>query len=160
MRDRGQYELRTQQTKLNKQEDRPGLIRGLHLMQGITVKGAGPAVWLARDGHFPREQGLVVTGLFTDRDHFESAGLRSELRAARLRAVAMVGPWTVPALAPPAGGERALAEVSSRRALGPGAWHRPLAGSGLTGGRARPGPIGPARTRSQLGRGVTTEVPS
>ena len=87
-----------------------------------------------------------MTGVHTDRDHFETGGLGSELRAARLRAVGMVGPWAVPALAPPAGGEQALAEVSSRRAPDPGAWYRALAGSGLTRGRARPGPIGPART--------------
>jgi hypothetical protein len=43
-------------------------------MQGITVKGARPAVLLALDGHFPREQGLVVTGLYTDREHLQTGG--------------------------------------------------------------------------------------
>ncbi len=36
--------------------NQPGLIRGLHLMQGLTGKGAGPADRLTTDGHFPREQ--------------------------------------------------------------------------------------------------------
>ena len=37
---------------------------GLHLMQGLTGKGAGPAVRLTSDGHFPREQEM-------DRDESE-----------------------------------------------------------------------------------------
>jgi hypothetical protein len=36
-----------------------------------------------------------MTGVYTDRDHFESGSLGSEVRAARLRVVAMVGPWAV-----------------------------------------------------------------
>ncbi len=87
VRDRGKGALQSQLTKLNQKASGPGLIRDLHLMQGLTGKGARPAARLAPDGHFPREQGLVVTGVYTDRDHFETGGLGSELRVARLRAV-------------------------------------------------------------------------
>ena len=31
---------------------------GLHLVQGLTGKGAGPAVRLTSDGHYPRKQEL------------------------------------------------------------------------------------------------------
>jgi hypothetical protein len=83
-----------------------------------------------------------MTGVHTDRDHFETGGPRSQLRAARLRAVAMVGPWAVPALAPPAGGERALAGVSSRRALGS---RRVARGPGRFWADRRPRSAGPDR---------------
>ena len=48
---------RTQSTKAEERAGGPGLIRGLHLVQGLTVKGARPAVRLTLDGHFPREPG-------------------------------------------------------------------------------------------------------
>jgi hypothetical protein len=131
----------------------PGLIRGLHLLQGLTGKGARPAVRLAPDGHFPREQGLVVTGVYTDRDHLGTGGLGSVLRAARLRAVGDGGilgrfrRWRrLPEVS------RLLAEVSSRRATGRMSGVGPLAGSRLARGHSLPGPLGPARTGCQLGR--------
>ena len=87
MRDRGKGVLQISADQTERKAKGPGLIRGLHLKQGLTVKGARPAVRLAPDGHFPREQGLVVTGVYTYRDHLETGGLGSGLRAARLRAV-------------------------------------------------------------------------
>jgi len=62
-RDRGKGALQILLTKLERKRLGPGLIRGLHLMQGLTGKGAGPAVRLATDGHFPREQDLAGRGL-------------------------------------------------------------------------------------------------
>ena len=62
MLDRGKGALQIFAGQTEIKGNQPGLIRGLHLMQGLTGMGAGPAVRLARDGHFPREQGLVVTG--------------------------------------------------------------------------------------------------
>jgi hypothetical protein len=53
-------EISADQTE-RKGERGPGLICALHLLQGLTGKGARPAVRLAPDGHFPREVGLVVT---------------------------------------------------------------------------------------------------
>ena len=85
----------------------PGFIRGLHLMQGLTVKGARPADRLTLDGHFPREPGLVTTGVYTDRDHL---GLATRAPGCALPGPgpgAAVGSWAVAPIAPPAGRARA-----------------------------------------------------
>ena len=62
VRDRGKCVLQISAKPSWETSVGPGFIRGLHLVQGITVKGAGPADRLALDGHYSREQGLVTTG--------------------------------------------------------------------------------------------------
>jgi hypothetical protein len=62
-RDRGKGALQIFAGQTEIKGKQPGLIRGLHLMQGLTGMGAGPAVRLVTDGHFPREQDLAGRGL-------------------------------------------------------------------------------------------------
>jgi hypothetical protein len=116
---------------------------GLHLAQGLTGKGAGPAVRLTSDGHYPREQELTRSAITS------SPALRvpGPPRARARQHPSRRQPGTSPAAAPPAGGKQATGRLSS----GPTAARpsRLPARSCIIRDRA---PRVPARAGCQLGR--------